>query len=70
MMKLIRCALRSFLLLLLLTSGAAAQDLHFAELGDFKLESGEVIRDCRIGYRTFGKLNADKSNAILFTTWA
>jgi homoserine O-acetyltransferase len=47
-----------------------AQDQQFAHLGDFKLESGEVIRDCRIGYRTFGKLNADKSNAILFPTWA
>jgi homoserine O-acetyltransferase len=47
-----------------------AQELQFASLGDFKLESGEVIRDCRIGYRTFGKLNADKSNAVLFPTWA
>src|SRR5258708_38656715 len=41
----------------------------FADLGDFRLESGEVIRDCRIGYRTFGKLNAGKSNAVLFPTW-
>ena len=49
---------------------ALAQDLKFAELGDFKLESGAVIRDCRIGYRTFGKLAGDKSNAIVFTTWA
>src|SRR5258708_627115 len=49
---------------------ALAQELHFAELGDFKLESGEAIRDCRIGYRTFGKLSDDKSNAVLFTTWA
>ena len=47
-----------------------AQEQQFARLGDFKLESGEVIRDCRIGYRTFGKLNDDKSNAILFPTWA
>ncbi|HTO65712.1 MAG TPA: alpha/beta fold hydrolase, partial [Bradyrhizobium sp.] len=39
-------------------------------LGDFTLVSGEVIRDCRIGYRTFGQLNADKSNVILFPTWA
>jgi homoserine O-acetyltransferase len=47
-----------------------AQELKFASLGDFKLESGEVIRDCRIGYRTFGKLKADDSNAILIPTWA
>ena len=29
-----------------------------------------MIRDCRIGYRTFGKLNSDKSNAIVFPIWA
>jgi homoserine O-acetyltransferase len=49
---------------------AVAQDLRSAQLGDFGVESGEVIRDCRVGYRTFGKLNDAKSNAILFTTWA
>ncbi len=42
---------------------------QFASLGDFQLVSGETIRDCRIGYRTVGTLNADKSNAILVTTW-
>ena len=42
----------------------------FANLGDFKLISGEVLRNCRVGYRTFGKPNADKSNVILFATWA
>ena len=47
-----------------------AQEQQFANLGDFRLESGETIRDCRIGYRIFGKLNADKSNAIILPTWA
>jgi homoserine O-acetyltransferase len=47
-----------------------AQELKFANLGDFKLVSGEVIRDCRVGYRTFGRQNADGSNAILIPTWA
>ncbi len=47
-----------------------AQELQSAQLGDFKLESGEVIRDCRIGYRTFETLNSNQSNAILFPTWA
>jgi homoserine O-acetyltransferase len=42
---------------------------QFASLGDFHLESGEVIRDCRIGYRTWGKLNAARSNAVVFPTW-
>ena len=66
----VRLALCVSFLLALLASTAVAQDQQFAQLGDFKLESGEVIRDCRIGYRTFGKLNDDKSNAILFPTWA
>ena len=70
MTKLVRCIPGGLLFLALLMNVAVAQDLQFAALGDFKLESGEVIRDCRIGYRTFGKLNADKSNAILFPTWA
>ena len=40
-----------------------------ASLGDLTLESGQVIHDCRIGYRTYGRLDAAKSNAILFPTW-
>jgi homoserine O-acetyltransferase len=42
---------------------------QFAALGDLKLRSGEVIHDFRLGYRTFGQLNAAKSNAILWPTW-
>lgn len=61
---------RIFVVLLLVSASALAQQQQFASLGDFKLDSGEVLKDCRIGYRTFGKLNADKSNIILFPTWA
>jgi homoserine O-acetyltransferase len=46
--------------------GEATQ--QFASLGDFKLRSGEIIRDFKIGYRTLGKLNAAKSNAVLWCT--
>jgi homoserine O-acetyltransferase/O-succinyltransferase len=56
--------------LLALQLVAFAQEQQFANLGDFKLENGRVIRNCRIGYRTFGTLNADKSNVIVFPTWA
>jgi homoserine O-acetyltransferase/O-succinyltransferase len=42
---------------------------QFAQLGDFQLRSGEVIHDFRVGYRVAGKLNAEKSNAILWPTW-
>jgi homoserine O-acetyltransferase/O-succinyltransferase len=51
------------------TTLATAQQLKFANLGDLKLESGETLRDCRVGYRTFGQLNGSKNNAILFPTW-
>jgi homoserine acetyltransferase len=46
-----------------------APELKFGDLGDFKLESGAVIRECRIGYHTLGKLNEDKSNVVLWPTW-
>ncbi len=42
---------------------------QFANLGECALESGKVISDCRIGYLTLGKLNSERSNAILFPTW-
>lgn len=60
----------ALLLCLSVTVAAAAQEQKFAGLGDFRLESGEVIRGCRIGYRTVGQLNKDGSNVILFPTWA
>lgn len=57
------------IVLLVLCGIGVSQEQKFAELGDFKLVSGEVIKDCRIGYRTFGQMNADKSNVVLFPTW-
>ncbi len=54
----------------MLMGASTAQEQQFASLGDFKLSSGEVLQDCRIGYRTFGTLNAAKSNVILFPAWA
>lgn len=38
-------------------------------IGDFPLEDGGIIEHCEIAYSTFGKLNAQKDNAILITTW-
>lgn len=58
----------AFNLILIFTISLQAEQ-QFANLGDFKLESGEIIYDCKIGYRTFGKLNDDKSNVILYSTW-
>jgi len=47
----------------------AEGELRLADLGDFRLESGQVIRECLLGYRTFGTLNKERSNAILFPSW-
>lgn len=42
---------------------------QYISLGDFPLESGQIIFSCKIGYRTYGKLNTDKSNVIVVPTW-
>ena len=62
--------LLSFLAICTLSSLSAAQDQQFANLGNFKLQSGEILRDCRLGYRTAGQMNADKSNIVVIPTWA
>src|SRR5687768_12480035 len=51
------------------TTGGAEGSQQIAELGTCALESGQTIKECRIGYRTYGKLNADKSNVIVWPTW-
>jgi homoserine O-acetyltransferase len=63
----------AILLLLCGAAGAQSQPVagaqQFASFGDFKLQSGAVIRDFRLGYRAVGTLNAERSNAILCPTW-
>ena len=38
-------------------------------LGDFVLTSGITLRGAKLHYRTWGALNEDKSNAIVYPTW-
>jgi len=64
-----RTSLGIFVFVLATTLLCSAQEQKFANLGDFKLVSGEVIKDCRVGYRTYGQMNADKSNVVVFPTW-
>jgi homoserine O-acetyltransferase len=56
------------LVLCVLAGPLAAQQLKYASLGNFHLENGQVIRGLKIGYRTIGTLNAQKSNAVVFPT--
>ena len=60
-----------FLILIIFSSRFlnAQSQQQFAEIGTLELISGEVITNCKIGYRTFGKLNADSSNVIIYPTW-
>ena len=53
----------------LAASAADAPPQQFADLGDVKLESGAVIKDCKLGYRVIGTLNAARSNAVVFLPW-
>jgi homoserine acetyltransferase len=50
---------------------AVAEDgaQQFADLGRCTLDSGQTIEHCRVGYRTFGTLNAAGNNAVLMPTW-
>ena len=39
------------------------------ELGNFELQSGAVLQDAFIGFRSYGSLNEARDNVILFPTW-
>ena len=51
-----------------LAHGPNDQPHQLYPIGDFKLEDGEVIKDFSISYVTHGKLNDNKSNAVLMVT--
>ncbi len=55
--------------LLLAAAAQAFPPQQFADLGRCRLDSGAAIEHCRMGYRTFGALNAAKTNAVLFPLW-
>lgn len=63
---------KCILVLILLScanSSYSQPDLNIVNIGDFATTNGDVIQDCSIGYRTFGKLNDDKSNVVICPTW-
>ena len=57
------------LLAALLPAHAEEGAQQFADLGRCTLDSGQTIEHCRVGYRTFGTLNAVGDNAVLMLTW-
>ena len=50
-------------------AGATDAPQQFAEIGDLPLVSGETLLDVRVGYRTVGTLNEERSNVVVFPTW-
>lgn len=44
-------------------------DYEIFDLGDVPLQRGATLRNARLAYKTYGKLNADKSNVIVYPTW-
>ncbi len=56
------------LFLLAISKFTAQSKQQFANLGDFTTVGGDVIKNCKVGYRTIGTLNAEKTNAVLCPT--
>lgn len=44
-------------------------DYDVFELGSVPLMMGATLRDAKLAYKTYGTLNQDKSNAIVYPTW-
>ena len=39
------------------------------DLGDVVLREGATLRDAKLVYKTYGTLNEEKSEAIVYPTW-
>jgi homoserine O-acetyltransferase len=44
-------------------------DYEIFEAGNVVLQGGATLREAKLAYKTFGTLNAAKSNAIVYPTW-
>lgn len=44
-------------------------DYEIFELGNFALQQGATLRNAKLAYKTYGTLNSEKSNAIVYPTW-
>jgi len=45
------------------------KDYEIYELGDVLLQSGDILPNAFLAYKTYGKLNAAKDNVIVYPTW-
>jgi homoserine O-acetyltransferase len=47
----------------------ARDDYQIHSLGDFALSGGATLPDAKLAYKTYGRLNDAKDNAIVYPTW-
>ncbi len=47
----------------------APTDYEVFDLGDVVLQHGATLREATLAYQTYGTLNADKGNAVVYPTW-
>lgn len=45
------------------------QDYEIFELGDIVLQCKKTLRNAKLAYKTYGTLNAEKDNVIVYPTW-
>jgi homoserine O-acetyltransferase len=45
------------------------RDFQILELGDFQLLSGEVLKDAKLAYQTYGNLSPERDNVIVLPTF-
>lgn len=50
-------------------SDVAENNYQVYPLGDVKLQRGQTLRNAFIAYKTFGVMNAEKDNIIVYPTW-
>jgi homoserine acetyltransferase len=44
-------------------------DYEIFKLGNVRLQRGGRLPDCKLAYKTFGKMSAAKDNVIVYPTW-
>ena len=69
MARVIRVLVAAASLQLTAPLAAQAPPPAIASLGTCTFASGATVRNCRVAYRTFGRLNAARDNAVLIPTW-
>ena len=69
MLRHVGLLLLSGLSLSTLAHATMQQDPLVASLGTCRLSGGGTLANCRIGYRTFGRLSAARDNVVLVPTW-